>query len=88
VISEVVPRGKHLLIVLRDPDTGPKADLVLHTHMRMTGSWHVYREGAVWKKPARLAKVVLRVEGAVAPCFNAPVAETPDVCARWSAIRR
>ena len=75
VISEVVPRGKHLLIVLRDPDTGPKADLVLHTHMRMTGSWHVYREGAVWKKPARLAKVVLRVEGAVAPCFNAPVAE-------------
>jgi len=75
VISEVVPRGKHLLIVLRDPDAGPGADLVLHTHMRMTGSWHVYHEGTAWKKPARLAKVVLRVEGAVAPCFSAPVAE-------------
>jgi endonuclease-8 len=75
VIAEVVPRGKHLLVVLRDPDAGPPADLVLHTHMRMTGSWHVYHEATAWTKPARLAKVVLRVEGAVAPCFSAPVVE-------------
>ena len=75
VISEVAPRGKHLLIVFRDPDTGPAADLVLHTHMRMTGSWHVYHDRTAWKKPARFAKVVLRVEGVVAPCFSAPVVE-------------
>jgi endonuclease VIII len=75
VIAEVAPRGKHLLIALRDPDAGPAADLILHTHMRMTGSWHVYHEGTMWKKPARFAKVVLRVDGVVAPCFSAPVVE-------------
>ncbi len=75
VIAEVSPRGKHLLIVFRDPEAGPEADLVLHTHMRMTGSWHAYREGVMWKKPAPFARVVLHVEGAVAPCFNAPVVE-------------
>jgi endonuclease-8 len=75
VISEVTPRGKHLLISFRDPDAGSEVDLVLHTHMRMTGSWHVYHEGTAWKKPARFARVVLRVEGAVAPCFSAPVVE-------------
>jgi len=75
VISDVAPQGKHLLIVLRDPAAGPAADLILHTHMRMTGSWHAYREGTAWKKPARFAKVVLRVDGVVTPCFSAPVVE-------------
>ena len=75
MIAEVVPRGKRLLIVLRDPDAGPAADLVLHTHMRLTGSWHAYHEGTTWRKPARFAKVVLRVEGVVAPCFSAPLVE-------------
>lgn len=90
VIAEVVPRGKHLLIVLRDSDAGPGADLVLHTHMRMTGSWHVYHEGTAWKKPARFAKVVLRAEGVVAPCFSAPVVEllTARETARHPALAR
>jgi len=30
--------GKHLLIVF-------SGDLILRTHMRMSGSWHVYRHG-------------------------------------------
>jgi len=75
VIHEITPRGKHLLIRFRDPDADPSAELVLHTHMRMTGSWHVYHAGVPWKKPERLAKVVLRVDGVVAPCFSAPVVE-------------
>jgi len=75
VVSEVVSRGKHLLIVFQDPAAGPAADLVLHTHMRMTGSWHAYHEGTTWRKSARFAKVVLRVEGVVAPCFSAPLVE-------------
>jgi endonuclease VIII len=48
-------------------------DLVLHTHLRMTGSWHLYRPGEAWQKPARQAKVMLYTEDFVAPCFNAPV---------------
>ena len=37
-IEEVRSRGKHLEIVWDD-------GTVLHTHMRMTGSWHVYHPG-------------------------------------------
>jgi endonuclease-8 len=90
VISEVTPRGKHLLIVFREPDAGPSADLVLHTHMRMTGSWHVYHAGVSWKKPKRFAKVVLRAEGIEAPCFSAPVVEllTGRQVARHPALTR
>ena len=67
-VTEVEARGKHLLIHF---DNG----LVLHSHMRMTGSWHIYRPGEPWRKPARMAKVVLGNDDAVAVLFNAPVAE-------------
>src|SRR5688500_8213256 len=36
-----------------------RSDLVLHTHLRMTGSWHIYRHGETWQKPVRYAKCVL-----------------------------
>lgn len=89
MVSGVDALGKHLLIVLRRVD-GPgdaiacpesfglelrALDLVLHTHLRMTGSWHVYRPGEAWQKPAHNAKVVLRTDEFVAPCFSAPVVE-------------
>jgi endonuclease-8 len=68
-VTEIEPRGKHLLIRF---DSG----LTLHTHMKMTGSWHVYRTGDAWRKPANQARVVLEVDGGrVAVCFNAPVVE-------------
>jgi hypothetical protein len=38
-VQEVVSRGKHLL-------TRIGADLTLHTHFKMDGSWHLYRPGA------------------------------------------
>ena len=60
--------GKHLLVRF---DNG----LSLHTHMRMTGAWHLYQPGEPWRKPARLARAVLEVEGTVAVLFNAPVVE-------------
>jgi endonuclease-8 len=37
-------RGKHLLIWF-------SGDLVLRTHMRMHGAWHLYRRGARWRRP-------------------------------------
>lgn len=43
--------------------------------MQMTGCWHLYRPGERWRKPGRLAKVVLHTDEFVAPCFNAPVVE-------------
>ena len=65
-VERVEARGKNLLIHFDD-------GLALHTHMRMTGSWHVYRPGERWQKPERLARVVLATARFVAVCFNAPV---------------
>jgi endonuclease-8 len=55
VVHEVVARGKHLLHRIGDETT-------LHTHLRMEGSWHLYRPGSRWRRPAYQARVVLRTE--------------------------
>ncbi|MDQ1437885.1 MAG: endonuclease [Acidimicrobiaceae bacterium] len=67
-VTGVEAKAKHLLIRF---DSG----VVLHTHMRMTGAWHVYRAGERWRKPAYQARVVLEAGERVAVCFNAPVVE-------------
>lgn len=68
-IATVESRGKHLLIWFAP------TDLALHTHMRMSGSWHLYRTGERWRKPAHYARAVIDVEGWTAVCFSAPVVE-------------
>jgi endonuclease-8 len=68
-VADVEPRGKHLLHWFAP------SDLALHSHMRMTGSWHVYREGERWRKPRHLAKFVLGAGPVTAVCFSAPVCE-------------
>jgi endonuclease-8 len=50
-------------------------DLVLRTHMRMNGSWHLYRTGVRWKRPARDMRVLVGTGDVVAVGFNIPVAE-------------
>jgi endonuclease-8 len=67
-IESVSARGKHLLIAF-------SGDLVLRTHMRMNGSWHLYRTGAPWQRPARDMRVLVATADAVAVGFNVPVAE-------------
>ncbi|MEO7427799.1 MAG: DNA-formamidopyrimidine glycosylase family protein, partial [Acidimicrobiales bacterium] len=70
VITLVEARGKHLLVHF-------ERGLVLRTHLRMTGSWHIYRERERWQKPAYLARAVVGADsGWVAVCFQAPVVET------------
>jgi endonuclease-8 len=60
--------GKHLLIWF-------SGDLVLRTHMRMSGSWHLYRPGEAWQRPARAMRVRIDTDAWVAVAFNTPVAE-------------
>jgi len=67
-VDTVETRGKHLLIRL-------SGGLSVHTHMRMTGSWHVYPAGEPWRKPVRQARLVLAAGERVAVCFNAPTVE-------------
>jgi endonuclease-8 len=67
-VAGVSARGKNLLVHFDDGGT-------LRTHMRMTGSWHLYRPGERWRKPGAQARVVLETEAWVAVCFAAPVVE-------------
>jgi endonuclease-8 len=67
-IEAVDAVGKHLVIRF-------SGGITLRTHMRMTGSWHLYRSGEGWKKPAHLARAVVEVAGWTAVCFAAPVVE-------------
>jgi endonuclease-8 len=74
LVVGVEARGKHCLVHFSDGRT-------LHTHMRMTGSWHLYRPGERWRKKPAAARVVLEVApagartGWVAVCFAAPVVD-------------
>ena len=61
-------QGKNMLISF---DNG----LVLRGHLRMTGTWHVYRPGEAWRWPEREARLVLEVDGATVVNFSAPVLE-------------
>jgi endonuclease VIII len=70
-VMSVEPVGKHMLIRF---DNG----LALHTHLRMSGTWHRYAPGEPWKIPAWKARVILEVPEHVVVCFNAPVAELMD----------
>lgn len=65
VVLDVRAVGKHLLIDLDG--------WVLRTHLRMSGSWHLYETGQRWQRPAHLARAVLGVPGWEAVCFAAPV---------------
>jgi endonuclease VIII len=82
-IESVVARGKHLLIAF-------SGNLILHTHMRMNGSWHIYPAGERWKRPARDMRILIETETAVAVGFNIPVAEflTAGDLAKHRQLRR
>lgn len=67
-IDGVRSAGKHLLMTF-------SGDLVLRTHMRMNGSWHIYRRGERWRRPRRDMRVVVATEAFEAVGFNIPVAE-------------
>ncbi len=77
MIERIEARGKNLLMHFDD-------GRVLYTHMKMTGSWHIYRDHDRWQKPSRWAKVILHTDAFTAVCFNAPVVEllTPGALKR------
>jgi len=81
-VESVAARGKHLLMMF-------SGDLLLHTHMRMNGSWHLYPAGARWQRSARDMRVLVATADAVAVGFNVPIAEllTPGQLARHEELR-
>jgi endonuclease-8 len=67
-VERVEARGKHLLIWF-------SGDLVLRTHMRMNGSWHIYRPGERGQLPPRAMRILIETHDWVAVAFNVYVAE-------------
>jgi endonuclease-8 len=67
-IERVDARGKHLLIWF-------SGDLVLRTHMRMHGSWHIYRPGERWQRPRADMRIVIGTNEYEAVAFSVPVAD-------------
>jgi endonuclease VIII len=63
-LERVDARGKHLLLGF--------GALTLHSHLGMSGSWHVYRHGESWRKSPGAAWAVLRGEGSEAVQFGGP----------------
>jgi endonuclease VIII len=68
VVEKVESRGKWCLIFF-------SGDLILVTHMLMSGSWHLYRTGERWRMRRDRMRVVIRTEDWEAVGFNVPVAE-------------
>jgi endonuclease-8 len=66
-IEQVEARGKWLLIHF-------SGDLILVTHMLMSGSWHLYRVGERWKRARSHMRIVLGTPDFLAVAFDVPVA--------------
>ena len=81
VVEGVESRGKWLVIRL-------SGDLMLVTHMLMSGSWHLYRPAEKWQRPRRQMRVLLGTAEWDAVAFNVPIAEfhTERSLARSAAV--
>lgn len=63
-VQSVGSYGKHLLIRITSQRIEP---VTLHSHLRMEGSWHLYRPGARWRGgPTHEIRAILRTESSVA----------------------
>ena len=82
-IESVTAAGKHVLMRFSPLDVARgdhepvewPGGLVLRTHMRMNGSWHIYRPGEKWLRPRRDMRIVVATDAFEAVGFNVPVAE-------------
>ncbi|HEX4108087.1 MAG TPA: DNA-formamidopyrimidine glycosylase family protein [Solirubrobacteraceae bacterium] len=67
-VRSVDAHGKHLFLRF-------EGELVLHSHLRMTGLWRVYDRGEPWGRSPRRAWLVLAADGREVVEFDGPVLE-------------
>ena len=68
IVERVEAVGKHILMRF-------SGNLILRTHMRMNGSWHIYRRGEPWQRSRRDMRIVVATSDFEAVAFTVPVAE-------------
>ena len=67
-VRAVDSHGKHLFVRF-------EGDITLHSHLRMTGKWGVYRHGERWRRSPRRAWLVVRTADHEVVQFDGPVLE-------------
>src|SRR5271169_6534009 len=67
-IEKVEARGKWMMIHF-------SGDLILLTHMLMSGSWHIYKPNEPWKRRSIHRRIVISTDKYVAVAFNVSIAE-------------
>src|ERR687887_1955519 len=67
-VEAVDAHGKHLFIRF-------EGDLVIYSHLRMTGWWGVFRTGERWRRSPKRAWLLLRAAGHDVVEFDGPVLE-------------
>ncbi|WP_026819362.1 Fpg/Nei family DNA glycosylase [Arthrobacter castelli] len=82
-VTEVVARGKHLLVRI-DADT----PVTVHSHLKMEGTWHVYRPGQKWRRPAFTARVVLTTPDSVAVGYSLGILDVIPTASEPGAVGR
>ncbi len=68
VVERVDANGKWLRIYF-------SGDLILLTHMLMSGSWHIYRPGERWRRPSLQMRAAIYTSAFTAVAFQVPIAE-------------
>jgi endonuclease VIII len=63
---------------------------IIHSHLGMTGSWHIYRPGEPWRKPTHYAALILSINTLEVICFSPRLLEllTADQLRRHPHIQR
>jgi endonuclease-8 len=67
-VTRIDAHGKHLFLRFAN-------DLTIHSHLRMTGSWGIYRPGQGWRRARRRAWLVLHTDEGDVVQFDGPVLE-------------
>jgi endonuclease-8 len=67
-VTEVRTHGKHLFVAF-------EGDLVIHSHLRMTGAWGVYPDGRRWRRAPWRAWLILSSREHHVVQFDGPLLE-------------
>jgi endonuclease-8 len=68
VVTEIRTHGKHLFVAF-------EGELVIHSHLRMTGSWGVHADGRRWRRSPGRAWLILRSAAHNVVQFDGPLLE-------------
>jgi len=81
-VQEVVSRGKHLLVRTERHS--------VHSHLRMEGSWHLYRPETMRRgrirRPAHTIRAILRTDEWIAVGFDLGIVEVLPLAAEDTAV--